>query len=212
MLILRKQRNMSLTRVSDIEAAANGISGGVRAFVHCAGTGVVTSSAHADVAQQLRLAFELYVVAFVAGVQGLYDRLIGGLGAIIAVSSAAMDVVYPDTLAYGASKAALRRVIDQLAVELGPKGVRVNGVSPGAIDTPMTRRSWSDARFAAERCALIPLGRQAQPRSVTSLIRLLVSAAADYITGETIFVDGGVRHGIFNSAAYAFAESGRKPA
>jgi 3-oxoacyl-[acyl-carrier protein] reductase len=179
--------HVDLLQAADIEAATNATSGGARAFVHCAAMGVVTRRAHADFAQQQCLASALYDVASVAGVQGLYDHLIEGQGATSAVSSAAMDGVYPGTLAYGASKAALRRVIDQMAVELGPKGVRVNGVSQGAIDKPMTRQSWSDARFAAERRAFIPLGRQASWMAVSA-------------------------NGIINSAAYAFAESGRNPA
>ena len=114
-----------------------------------------------------------------------------------------MYVVYPGTLAYGASKAALRRSIAQLAVELGGVGIRVNGVAPGAIATPLTAPTWADPNFVAQRLAIIPLGVQGKPESISSLVRYLASDEAQYITGETINVDGGVRHGIFNQAVRA---------
>ena len=198
---------VDLSASGSVEAAAGNIKGPVRAFVHCAGVPAPTSVAHGNAAAQLRFAFEVHVISFVVAVQALADRLEEGRGSVVAVASMAMDVITPATLAYGVTKAALRRAIDQLAVELGGRGIRVNGVAPGAIATPMTNEAWANEAYARERRSFIPLSRQGQPASVSNLIRFLASDAADYITGETIFVDGGMRHGIFNLAARTFAGS-----
>ncbi len=198
---------VDLSVPGSVEAVAAKVKGPVRAFVHCAGVPAPTSVTHANAAEQLRFAFEVHVVSFVAAVRALADQLEEGEGSIVAVASMAMDVITPATLAYGVTKAALRRAIDQLAVELGGRGIRVNGVAPGAIATPMTNDAWSNEAYARERRSFIPLSRQGQPASVSSLIRFLASDAADYITGETIYVDGGMRHGIFNLAARGFAGS-----
>lgn len=201
-------RRVDLLLPGDIDAAAAEIAAPLRGFIHCAGITAPTSITQPNAAAQLRAAFEIHVVSFVAGVQGLVERLVEGGGSVVATASAAMDVLYPATLAYGSSKAALRRAIDQLAVELAPRGIRVNGVAPGAIRTPMTQAAWSDEAYAADRRGYIPLGRQGEASAVSRLALFLASDAADYITGETIYVDGGVRHGIFNQLVRRYAETG----
>ena len=197
---------VDLSQPGAVEAAAAQVDGPVRAFIHCAGVAAPTSVADTNLADQLRFAFEVHLVSFVVAVQALADQLEAGGGSVVAVVSIAMDVIAPATLAYGISKASLRRAIDQLAVELGGRGIRINGVAPGAIATPMTNEAWSNEDYARERRSFIPLGRQGQPVSVTSVIRFLASDSANYITGTTIQVDGGMRHGIFNLAARGVAE------
>jgi 3-oxoacyl-[acyl-carrier protein] reductase len=96
------------------------------------------------VADRLRTAFEIHVVSFLVGVQTLAARLAHGRGSVVAMASAAIDIVYPGSLANGTTKAALRRVIDQLAVELAPRVIGVNSIAPGAIATPMTERRWAE--------------------------------------------------------------------
>jgi NAD(P)-dependent dehydrogenase (short-subunit alcohol dehydrogenase family) len=196
---------VDLSKPGAVEAAASKVTGPLKSFVHCAGISAPTSIADAKVADLLRAAFEVHVVSFVVGVQKLADRLVEGKGSVVAIVSAGMDIVYPATLAYGSTKAALRRTIDQLSVELGGRGIRINGIAPGAVATPMTEASWSDKAYADERRSFIPLGRQAGPDAISNVVRFLASDAAEYITGETIYVDGGVRHGIFNQAARKYA-------
>jgi NAD(P)-dependent dehydrogenase (short-subunit alcohol dehydrogenase family) len=91
--------------------------------------------------------------------------------------------------------------VRQLAVELGHLGIRVNGVSPGAIATEMTRTAWEDPAVAAERMRPIALRSRAEPRAVSDTIRFLASDAARYITGATVWVDGGLRLGLFRETA-----------
>lgn len=195
---------VDMTSPKAIAAASARVPGEIDTFVHCAGALVSTSVAHDNLAEAMELTFRLHCLAFVASVQGLVGKFPESGGSAIAIASAGMDMVYPGTLAYGASKAALQRSIAQLAVELGGQGIRVNSVSPGAVATDMTRHLWADPDFARERLAHVPLGRQGETRYVSDAVAFLASDAACYITGEDLWVDGGVRHGIFQKGVRAF--------
>jgi NAD(P)-dependent dehydrogenase (short-subunit alcohol dehydrogenase family) len=77
-------------------------------------------------------------------------------------------------------------------VELGPRGIRVNAVAPGLIDTPMTRTLFGDAaRFEARVRDKVPLGRAGRPDDVAEAVIFLASTEAAYVSGETVVVDGG---------------------
>jgi NAD(P)-dependent dehydrogenase (short-subunit alcohol dehydrogenase family) len=190
---------VDLTCHDAIVAASSRTDREVDCFVHCAGVFQMTSVLHDNLVQSCELAFRLHFLAFVSAVQALLPRFSERGAAVVAITSAGMDMAYPGTLAYGPSKAALQRAIEQLAVELGDRGIRVNGVSPGAIATDMTRHMWQDPEFARERIKHIALGRQAEPSAVSDAVKFLCSDQASYITGETLWVDGGVRHGMFQT-------------
>lgn len=100
------------------------------------------------------------------------------------------------TFAYAASKGALISLTRSLGVELAPRGIRVNCVCPGWIDTPFNDPFWemqADAEAKqAEIVSDIPLGRQGQPPEVAGLIAYLLGPEARYITGQSIIVDGGL--------------------
>lgn len=198
---------VDLSQSQSVEAAAARFKEPLQAFIHCAGIAATTSIGHANLAEQLRRAYEIHVVSFLIATQLLQDALTQGNGSIVAIVSAAMDMVYPGVLAYGASKAALRRAIEQLAVELGSRNIRVNGIAPGAVRTPMSAAAWADDSYATERKSYIPLAHQAEPQTISDAVLFLVSPKAAYITGEVLWVDGGVRLGIFNTAARKFAEN-----
>ena len=91
---------------------------------------------------------------------------------------------------YSASKAAVVALTQALAVELGPKGIRVNAISPGLVERPGLAESWPEgvARFAGEA----PLRRIGQPADVASACLFLASGAASWITGVNLTVDGGI--------------------
>jgi 3-oxoacyl-[acyl-carrier protein] reductase len=96
--------------------------------------------------------------------------------------------------AYTASKAGLRMVSNSLAVVLGRRGIRVNAVAPGFIETPMTAQEQSSAHeWLSSR---IPLGRWGKPEEPAGAITFLLSDAASYINGTTVVVDGGLTVGI----------------
>lgn len=195
---------LDLSDTTAIAAACDRIAGPVDCFVHCAGVLASTTIVHEGLADAMLLAFRLHCVGFASVVQGLLPKFAQSGASAIAIASIAADMVDPGTLAYGPSKAALRRVVSQLAVELGDRGIRVNCISPGAIVTDITRHLWDVTEYARERLAHVPLGWQGEAVDVSEVVAFLASQAARYVTGEDIRVDGGVRHGIFQNGVREF--------
>lgn len=117
-----------------------------------------------------------------------------GKGAIVHVASIAAHAPQSYSGAYSASKAAIVMLSRQLADEWGPYGVRSNAVSPGLIETPMTRGIYDTAGVREARTALVPRRRVGQPDDIANAVVFLASDRADYISGENIVVDGGLSH------------------
>lgn len=128
--------------------------------------------------------------------QALFPSLSGGGGgAIVNVSSAAGGGALADHAAYCASKAALDMLTKSLALEWGPRGVRVNGVAPTVVLTEMGMRVWSAEEKSKPMLARIPLGRFAQPEDVADAVVFLATDAAAMITGQVLSIDGGYNVG-----------------
>jgi glucose 1-dehydrogenase len=113
-------------------------------------------------------------------------------GKIINISSVHEDLPFPNFTAYCASKGGLKMFTRNLAVELGPLGITINNVAPGAIETPINTKLLNDPDKLGALLKNIPLGRLGQPQDVAALVTFLASAEADYITGSTFVVDGGL--------------------
>ena len=113
-------------------------------------------------------------------------------GTIINISSVHEDLPFPGYAAYCAAKGGLRMLCRDLALELAPYGINVVNVAPGAIATPINTATLEDPekKLALER--EIPLGRIGTPEEVAWLVAYLASDAAAYITGTTVFIDGGL--------------------
>jgi glucose 1-dehydrogenase len=79
-----------------------------------------------------------------------------------------------------------------VAVELGPQGININNIAPGAIETPINAKLLNDPAKLGALLKQIPLGRLGQPADVAGLAVFLASTDADYVTGSTFFVDGGL--------------------
>ena len=113
-------------------------------------------------------------------------------GCVVNISSVHEDMVFPGFATYCCSKGGLRMLMRDLAVELGPLGITVNNVAPGAIVTPINKALLEDKPKLNALLANIPLGRMGTPEDVAGLVAFLCSDDASYITGSTFVVDGGL--------------------
>lgn len=115
-------------------------------------------------------------------------------GVIINIASIAMGQVgvgFPNLAHYCASKGGIVGMTETLALELAPYNIRVNVVSPGAIDTPMVGSIKDDPKALEEFLSRIPMKRMGKPEEVANLVLFLASDKSSYITGSTIVIDGG---------------------
>jgi NAD(P)-dependent dehydrogenase (short-subunit alcohol dehydrogenase family) len=124
--------------------------------------------------------------------QAAYPALKAARGAIVAVASMSGSNAHANLGPYGPSKAAVIMLVQVLAQEFGRDGIRVNSVSPGMVRTGMTAAVYADAALAAERDALVPLGRVATPEDMADVIAFLLGPDARYVNGHDLVVDGGV--------------------
>ncbi|MEV5826762.1 SDR family NAD(P)-dependent oxidoreductase [Spirillospora sp. NPDC052242] len=143
--------------------------------------------------EQIRATLAVNVEGVLFGAQAAARHMRPG-GAIVNMSSVSAVRVRRGRGAYCSSKAAVAHLTESLAVELGDRGVRVNAIAPGYIDTEMTR--WVREDEAALRHALdvVPLHRLGSPEEVVGPLLFLLSDSARYVTGHSIAVDGGSRH------------------
>ncbi len=113
-------------------------------------------------------------------------------GVILNVSSVHEEIAWSGYSAYTASKAAIGMLTRTLAQEAAPHSVRVLAVGPGAIKTPINREVWANPQSLKDLLKKIPLGRIGEPDEIARMAVVLVSDVASYITGRTIFIDGGM--------------------
>lgn len=113
-------------------------------------------------------------------------------GTIINISSVHEELAFPGYVAYCAAKGGLRMLCRDVALELAPHHINVINVGPGAVATPINRRTLEDPQKKAKLLSEIPLGRIATPEEIAKLVAYLASDDASYITGTTIFIDGGL--------------------
>lgn len=192
---------LDLSRPDSIEAwfgrapAASPEAGGFDVFVHCAGINLPRPF-DAVTAEDLRRTMEINTNAFVDVTQRLAASLRARRGAIVAVSSIYGRLSRPGRLAYSIAKHGLVGAVQTLALELGAQGVRVNAVSPGFIETRLTRQNNDEATRRA-LASSVPLGRLGLPEEVAEVVFFLASPAAAYVNGHDLVADGGYSIGGF---------------
>lgn len=113
-------------------------------------------------------------------------------GKVINISSVHEELPFPHFTAYCMSKGGLKMMTRNLAIELAPLGITINNIAPGAVETPINRKLLNDPKLLNALLENIPLKRLGQPGDVAGTAAFLASTDADYITGTTIIVDGGL--------------------
>ena len=121
-----------------------------------------------------------------------YQALKASRGAIVAVGSMSGTNPHANLGPYGPTKAAVIMLAQVLAQELGRDGIRVNTVSPGMVRTGMTAAVYADQQVAADRDAIVPVGRVATPEDMADVIAFLLGPDSRYVNGHDLVVDGGV--------------------
>jgi glucose 1-dehydrogenase len=116
----------------------------------------------------------------------------GGGGVVVNISSVHEDWAMPGNIAYCVAKGGMRMLTRTAGVELGPKGIRVVNVAPGAVATPINTKTLEDPEQRARLEDSIPMGKVADPAQIADAVAFVASDAAGYITATTVFVDGGI--------------------
>ena len=124
--------------------------------------------------------------------QGIREGVSKAAGKIIVMSSVHDEIPWAGHANYAAAKGGLKLLVETLAQELGEDKVRVNSISPGAIATDINREAWENEANRKKLLKLIPYGRIGQPEDIGDLCLFLASDRSDYITGASIYIDGGM--------------------
>ncbi|WP_024802861.1 SDR family NAD(P)-dependent oxidoreductase [Nocardia sp. BMG51109] len=143
--------------------------------------------------EQISAVLDVNVEGVLFGAQAAARHMRPG-GAIVNMSSVSAVRVRRGRGAYCTSKAAVAHLTESLAVEFGDKGIRVNSIAPGYIDTEMTRWVREDPAALEHALEVVPLHRLGSPEEVFGPLLFLLSDSARYVTGHSIAVDGGSRH------------------
>jgi len=177
------------TQIVEIVARAAGDAGRLDGLVNCAGV-TLPSQGGADEMRRFRQTLETNLDAAYGAVLAAVPLMAAG-GSIVNVTSIGSVTGFPDNPGYVSSKGALRMLTKALAVDLGPKGIRVNALAPGYIATAMTAKSFAAPVEHERRRAHTCLGRWGKPEDLIGAAIFLLSDASAYVTGADIFVDGG---------------------
>lgn len=110
---------------------------------------------------------------------------------ISSVSSGGVGIGFPQLAHYSASKGGVIGLTENMALELGPKGINVNSIAPGGIETDMVKEITDSEEVKKGFLARVPKGRMGQPEDIGAAAAFLASDEADYVTGVTLYVDGG---------------------
>jgi len=124
--------------------------------------------------------------------RGVVASVSRAAGKIICMSSVHQVIPWAGHANYASSKGGIKLLMESLAQELAPKRIRVNGIAPGAIQTPINTSAWDTPEALKSLLTLIPYGRIGLPEDIARAAVWLASDDSDYVVGTTLFVDGGM--------------------
>jgi glucose 1-dehydrogenase len=124
--------------------------------------------------------------------RGVVNSVSVAAGKIVCMSSVHQEIPWAGHANYAASKGGVMLLMKSIAQELAPHRIRVNSIAPGAIRTPINTAAWSTPEAYRDLMTLVPYKRIGEPDDIARAAVWLASDAADYITGTTLFVDGGM--------------------
>jgi 3alpha(or 20beta)-hydroxysteroid dehydrogenase len=168
--------------------------GRIDVVINNAGIATDANQLEAVPAADFERAFHVNTMSVVFGIKHAIPHMHEG-GSIINTASSAGVQGVPTYGAYAASKSAIVSITRTAALELAPRGIRVNCVCPGTVDTPMAYQEGLEAELALAP-KIMPLGRLCKPEEVAALFHFLASHEAAFISGQAICIDGGMTAGL----------------
>jgi len=124
--------------------------------------------------------------------RGVVPAVSKAAGKIICMSSVHQIIPWAGHANYATSKGGIKMLMESMAQELAPQRIRVNGIAPGAIRTPINTSAWNTPEALKALLTLIPYGRIGEPEDIARVAVWLASDDSDYVVGATLFVDGGM--------------------
>jgi glucose 1-dehydrogenase len=124
--------------------------------------------------------------------RGVVPSVSCAAGKIICMSSVHQEIPWAGHANYATSKGGIKMLMESLAQEVAPHRIRVNGIAPGAIRTPINTAAWNTKKAYDELMTLVPYGRIGEPEDIARAAVWLASDYSDYVVGTTLFVDGGM--------------------
>jgi glucose 1-dehydrogenase len=124
--------------------------------------------------------------------RGIVPSVSCAAGKIICMSSVHQQIPWAGHANYATSKGGIKMLMESLAQEVAPLGIRVNGIAPGAIRTPINTSAWKTPEAYKALMTLVPYGRIGEPEDIARAAVWLASDQSDYVVGTTLFVDGGM--------------------
>lgn len=124
--------------------------------------------------------------------RGVAREVSAAAGKLVFMSSVHQEIPWAGHVNYAASKGGVMQLMRSIAQEVAPLAIRANAVAPGAIRTPINRAAWETPEAYRGLMTLVPYKRIGEPEDIAQTVAWLASDAADYVTGATLFVDGGM--------------------